>query len=95
MAASPFATHEVFNQPPPLGDMDLWGDDLALQGAVKAFRHDDNQLTASLAAFGERWGTAEMAEFGRLANEIRRSSGPTIRTAIASTASSSIRLTTR
>jgi len=69
MAASPFVTHEVFNQTPPLGDMDLWNDDPALQGAVRAFGHADNELVRSLAAFGERWGTAEMAEFGRLANE--------------------------
>ncbi len=69
MAASPFATHEVFNQTPPLGDMDLWNDDPALQGVVGAFGEANNGLTASLAAFGERWGTAEMAEFGRLANE--------------------------
>ncbi len=69
MIASPFATHEVFNQTPPLGDMDLWNDDPALQGAVRAFGRADNELLTSLAAFGERWGTVEMAEFGRLANE--------------------------
>jgi putative acyl-CoA dehydrogenase len=69
MSASPFATHEVFNQTPPLGDMDLWNDDPALQGAVRAFGRADNALIASLGAFGERWGSAEMAEFGRLANE--------------------------
>ena len=68
MAGSPFATHEVFNQVPPLGDVDLWGDDLALQAAVAAFGASDAKETASLAAFGERWGSAEMAEFGRLAN---------------------------
>jgi putative acyl-CoA dehydrogenase len=69
MTASPFATHEVFNQTPSLGDMDLWNDDPALQGAVRAFGRLDNELLKSLTAFGERWGTAEMAEFGRLANE--------------------------
>jgi putative acyl-CoA dehydrogenase len=69
MTASPFATHEVFNQTPSLGDMDLWNDDPALQGAVRAFGWLDNELLKSLTAFGERWGTAEMAEFGRLANE--------------------------
>jgi putative acyl-CoA dehydrogenase len=69
MTASPFATHEVFNQTPPLGDMNLWRDDPALQGAVRAFGRVDNELLASLSAFGERWGTVEMAEFGRLANE--------------------------
>ena len=69
MTASPFATHEVFNQTPPLGDTDLWADDPALQGAVRAFGQLDRELNVSLAAFGERWGSAEMAEFGRLANE--------------------------
>ena len=69
MASSPFATHEVFNQVPPLGDVDLWGDDRALQAAVAAFGVSDAKEAASLAAFGERWGSAEMAEFGRLANE--------------------------
>jgi putative acyl-CoA dehydrogenase len=66
---SPFATHEVFNPTPPLGDMDLWTDDPALQSAVRAFGKLDRELLASLATFGERWGSAEMAEFGRLANE--------------------------
>jgi putative acyl-CoA dehydrogenase len=69
MPFSPFATHEVFNQTPPLGDMDLWADDPALQEAVRAFGQLDRDLDASLKAFGERWGSAEMAEFGRLANE--------------------------
>ena len=69
MAGSPFATHEVFNQVPPLGDVDLWGDDLTLQAAVTAFGEADAEEKAALAAFGERWGSAEMAEFGRLANE--------------------------
>jgi len=69
MAGSAFVTHEVFNQVPPLGDVDLWNDDLALQAAVAAFGTSDAEEIASLAAFGERWGSAEMAEFGRLANE--------------------------
>ena len=68
MAGSPIVTHDVFNQVPPLGDVDLWGDDLALQAAVAAYGTADAEETASLAAFGERWH-AEMAEFGRLANE--------------------------
>jgi putative acyl-CoA dehydrogenase len=63
-----FATHEVFNQPPPLGDVDLWADDLALQGAVKAFAPGNNEA-GELAAFGKRWGAAQFFEFGRLANE--------------------------
>src|SRR5262249_34617812 len=64
-----FHTHEVLNQAPPLGDVDLWADDVALQGAVRAFGKPSNQTEASLADFGERWGSFEMFEWGRLANE--------------------------
>jgi putative acyl-CoA dehydrogenase len=65
----PFHTHEVLNQAPPLGDVDLWADDLALQGAVRAFGKPSNETEASLAEFGHRWGSFEMFEWGRLANE--------------------------
>ena len=65
----PFHTHEVFNQAPPLGDVDLWTDDPALQGAVRAFGRPSNETEASLADFGKRWGSFEMFEWGRLANE--------------------------
>jgi len=65
----PFHTHEVLNQAPPLGDVDLWADDLALQGAVRAFGKPSNETEASLAEFGQRWGSFEMFEWGRLANE--------------------------
>jgi len=64
-----FHTHEVLNQAPPLGDVDLWADDLALQGAVRAFGKPSNETEASLAEFGQRWGSFEMFEWGRLANE--------------------------
>jgi putative acyl-CoA dehydrogenase len=66
---TPFATHEVFNQTPPLGDVDLWSSDAALIGAVRAFGPAGKRNEEPLAAFGKRWGTAAMAEFGRLANE--------------------------
>jgi putative acyl-CoA dehydrogenase len=65
----PFATHEVFNQTPALGDVDLWSSDAALVGAVRAFGPAGKNDEEPLAAFGRRWGTAAMAEFGRLANE--------------------------
>ncbi|HLL27324.1 MAG TPA: isovaleryl-CoA dehydrogenase [Xanthobacteraceae bacterium] len=64
-----FHTHEVFNQTPPLGDVDLWADDPALQGAVRAFGKPSNETEALLADFGVRWGSFEMFEWGRLANE--------------------------
>ena len=68
-APLPFATHEVFNQTPPVGDVDLWGGDPALVGGVKAFAAPVNADVAALASFGKRWGSAEFFEFGRLANE--------------------------
>ena len=69
MSLTPFATHEVFNQTPPLGDINLWANDPALQGAVRAFGKPKKETEASLAAFGKRWGSSEMAENARLANE--------------------------
>ena len=66
MAANPFATHQIFNQAPPLVDYDLYTSDLALQGAVAreggAWAHDE------LSAFGRRLGRAETIEAGFLAN---------------------------
>ena len=64
-----FATHEVLNQTPPIGDVDLWGGDAALMGAVRAFGKPTKAEVDRLAAFGRTWGTAEMAELARLANE--------------------------
>jgi len=61
------ATHEVFNQSPAFEDVDLFTCDQPLVGAVKATA---GQAAASeLAAFGRHWGSAAMAERGRLANE--------------------------
>lgn len=64
---SAFATHEVFNQSPPLGDVDLFSTDAALVGAVEAF--GAGKSAASLRAFGTAFGRAEMTELARLANE--------------------------
>ena len=64
-----FTTHEVLNQTPSIGDTDLWAGDAALRGAVRAFGAQSRADEDRLAVFGRRWGTAEMAEFGRLANE--------------------------
>jgi putative acyl-CoA dehydrogenase len=69
MTPASFTTHEVLNQTPPPGDADLWSDDAALQGAVRAFGAPSEKDEDGLAAFGRRWGQAEMAELGRLANE--------------------------
>jgi putative acyl-CoA dehydrogenase len=60
-------TQDVFNQSPPFVDIDLYATDLPLQEAVAA-----NGGTAPpeiLSAFGRHWGSAEMFDHARLANE--------------------------
>lgn len=58
------STHEVSNQPPVRGDVDLWADDVALREAVAR-----GQGTAdALAAYGAALGRTETREAGRLAN---------------------------
>jgi putative acyl-CoA dehydrogenase len=66
-APSRFDTHEVTNQSPPFADVDLFGLDRPLQDAVLA--NGAGGETKGLAAFGQRWGTAEMLDLGRRANE--------------------------
>ena len=61
------ATHEVFNQPPPLVDFNAFELDVPLQSALErngAAAHRDQ-----LAVFGKRVGSFEALEWGRLANE--------------------------
>jgi putative acyl-CoA dehydrogenase len=60
-------THEVLNQSPPYRDVDLYESDQALREAVAA--NGAGGQAAALSAFGRRWGSAEMLERGRLANE--------------------------
>ena len=69
MAGAPFSTHDVLNQTPPFVDVDLYGGDPALAAAVRVFGRPSNAQEAELSAFGQRWGRAELAEWGRLANE--------------------------
>ena len=57
-------THDVTNQPPARGDLDLWAGDPALRGHAEAAGADAGHL----AAYGARIGTAAMQEAGRLAN---------------------------
>ncbi|MCC2632828.1 MAG: acyl-CoA dehydrogenase-like protein [Ramlibacter sp.] len=60
------ATHEVFNQPEPLADYDLFATNRPLQDAL---RFNAPQLdTAPLARLGRLAGTAQMQEHARLAN---------------------------
>ena len=60
-------THEVFNQSSPYRDVDLFGDDRALQDAVAA-NWAKGEITA-LSSFGRHWGSAAMFEQARLAND--------------------------
>ena len=62
-----FATHEVLNQSPPFVDVDLFALDRALSDAVAA--NGGASAKAELSEFGQHWGSAAMAERGRLANE--------------------------
>jgi putative acyl-CoA dehydrogenase len=55
-------THDVSNQPPPRGDVDLWADDPVLRD------HSAGADAAALAAFGAAYGRAGMREAGRTAN---------------------------
>jgi putative acyl-CoA dehydrogenase len=67
MAKASFATHEVLNQSPPFVDVDLFALDTALREAVAA--NGGAAAAKELAQFGRHWGSAAMAERGRLANE--------------------------
>jgi len=65
--AAPFETHEVLNQSPPFEDVDLFALDRPLQDALAA-----NGAAAEapvLSAFGRRYGSAEMLDEARRANE--------------------------
>jgi putative acyl-CoA dehydrogenase len=61
-----FDTHEVFNQAPPFGDVNLYRCDPALREAL--LREGAGWADAELDALGERLGRAEILELGRLAN---------------------------
>jgi len=62
-----FGTDDVFNQSPPYQDVDLFASDAALGGAVAAF--GAGAEVAQLCAFARHWGSADMIEAGRLAND--------------------------
>jgi putative acyl-CoA dehydrogenase len=62
-----FATPEVFNQSPPFEDVDLFALDQPLLEAVAA--NGGAPARQELSEFGQHWGSAAMAERGRLANE--------------------------
>src|ERR1700719_5097755 len=60
-------THEVLNQSPPFVAVDLFALDTALVEAVAA--NGGAGAGPELSEFGRHWGSAAMAERGRLANE--------------------------
>jgi putative acyl-CoA dehydrogenase len=68
MAMHSFDTHDVLNQTPPFGDVNLIATNLPLLDAVKASGVDATEAEG-LVAFGEAWGSAERLDIGRLANE--------------------------
>jgi putative acyl-CoA dehydrogenase len=62
-----FDSDEKANQSPPYVDVDLYASDLPLQQAVAA--NGGLADFAALSAFGRRWGTGDMFDLGRRANE--------------------------
>jgi putative acyl-CoA dehydrogenase len=60
-------THEVFNQTPPFGDVNLIATNRPLLDALET--HGVDPDAEGLIAFGEAWGSAERLDIGRLANE--------------------------
>jgi putative acyl-CoA dehydrogenase len=67
MSQATFMTHEVFNQSPPFEDIDLYAADRPLAEAVAA--NGGASAQSELSEFGRHWGSAAMAERGRVANE--------------------------
>jgi putative acyl-CoA dehydrogenase len=67
MSQATFATHEVFNQSPPFEDVNLFAFDRPLVEAVAA--NGGAAAQSELLEFGKHWGSAAMAERGRVANE--------------------------
>jgi putative acyl-CoA dehydrogenase len=62
-----FDTHEVFNQAPPFGDVNLFHCDPALQEGVS--REGAEWAVADLERLGAELGRAAVLDLGRLANE--------------------------
>ncbi|MBR0695998.1 acyl-CoA dehydrogenase family protein [Bradyrhizobium lablabi] len=67
MTQASFATHDVLNQSPPFENVDLFASDVPLVAAVAA--NGGAAAATELSEFGTHWGSAVMAERGRLANE--------------------------
>ena len=65
--AARIGADEAFNQSRPYQDVDLFGSDAPLQEAVMA--NGASREAPALAKFGKHWGSAEMFERARLAND--------------------------
>ena len=61
-------THDVLNQSPPFVDVDLFALDTALDGG-RCRQWRGWRARRNSREFGRHWGSAAMAERGRLANE--------------------------
>jgi len=64
---SAIQTHEIFNQTPPFGGVNLIAGDRPLLDVLKANGVDPQ--AEGLIAFGGDWGSPERLDLGRLANE--------------------------
>jgi putative acyl-CoA dehydrogenase len=62
-----FDTHEVFNQAPPFGDVNLFRCDPALREGLQ--REGAGWAAGTLDALGEQLGSADVLDLARLANE--------------------------
>src|SRR5262249_52156031 len=67
MKEAAFRTHEVLNQSPPFVDIDLFVVDRPLVEAVAG--KGGGGAEKELSEYGKHWGSAAMAERGRVANE--------------------------
>src|ERR1700692_4350514 len=67
MTQATFATHEVFNQSPPFENVDRFAVDRPLADAVAT--NGGAAANKELPEFEKQWGSAVMAERGRVANE--------------------------
>ena len=59
-------THEVLNQTPPLENYNAWQGDTALREAVT--RHGGGWAASDISAYGDKTGSAQVIEWGFLAN---------------------------
>ncbi len=83
VAMSDGATHDVFNQSPPYGGINLFEADPLINSAASGFPDSVRQELAELGGF---WGTHEAREFARLANRnVAGAASATTRGATAST----------